>query len=146
MVNDHVDVAHRLRPVLPKLNRELRRELRDLGVTGGQASLLHAIQKQPGIGVRKLATQENISPAGMSGHVTRLERAGLITRTGSASDRRRVGLALTDDGKRVLESVRRRRTFWLANRLARLSPEELEAVDHAIEPLLELLEAEVPVG
>jgi hypothetical protein len=36
---DPVAVANRLRPVLLKLNRELRREIHSLGVTGGQVSL-----------------------------------------------------------------------------------------------------------
>lgn len=145
MVN-HLEVAQRLRPVLLRLHRELRRELRDLGVTGGQASLLHAIHKRPGIGVRELADQEAISAAGMSGHVDRLERAGFVTRTDSEDDRRRVGVELTDEGKRVLEAVRRRRTTWLAKRLSHLDPDELEAIDDAVEPLMQLLEEEVPVA
>jgi len=40
----------------------------------------------------------------------------------------------------VLRSVRSRRTAWLAARLQQLSPEELAAVDAAVEPLLALLE------
>ena len=38
--------------------------------------------------------------------------------------------------------MKRRRTAWLAERLRGLSPEELEAVDAAVEPLLKLLEVE----
>jgi len=37
-----VSVANRLRPVLLRLARELRREARAFGVTGGQAALLAA--------------------------------------------------------------------------------------------------------
>jgi MFS family permease len=86
-----VDVASRLRPVLLKLSRELRRETHALGVTGGQASLLWLIRRNPGIGVRGLAALERISPAGMSGHVKRLERAGLVERAAHAGDLRRQG-------------------------------------------------------
>ena len=141
MVN-HLDVANRLRHVLLKLNRELRRELRDLGVTGGQASLLYAIQLTPGIGVGELADREGISAAGMSGHVDRLERAGFVKRTSSTTDRRRVGLEVTEEAKRVLDAVKRRRTTWLAKRLSHLSKQELDAIDRAIEPLAELLAAD----
>ena len=55
---DPVSVANRLRPVLLRLNRELRREIHSLGVTGGQVSLLVQIQHSPGVGVRELATHE----------------------------------------------------------------------------------------
>lgn len=137
---DPITVANGLRPVLLRLQRELRREVHTLGVTSGQASLLVQIAKTPGIGVRELASRERISPAAMSGYVDRLERAELIERTPNLVDRRRHGLSLTSPGERVLRSVRSRRTAWLASRLKQLSPEELAAVEAALEPLARLLE------
>jgi DNA-binding MarR family transcriptional regulator len=131
---DPVAVANRLRPVLLKLNRQLRREIHSLGVTGGQVSLLAAIRNEPGIGVRELARVEGISAPGMSKYVARLQAAGLVERTALA-DRRRVGLVVTAEGHRVLRSVRSRRTAWLAARLRDLDPEEIEALDAAVEPL-----------
>jgi DNA-binding MarR family transcriptional regulator len=133
------DLATRLRPVLLQLNRELRREVHPLGVTGGQVALLVQIRHRPGIGVRELAALERISPAGMSGHVKRLERAGLVERRPDAQDLRRQGLTLTPEGERVLRSVRSRRTAWLAARLRQLDPDELEAIERALEPLGKLL-------
>jgi DNA-binding MarR family transcriptional regulator len=138
---DPTTVANRLRPALLRLNRELRRELHSLGVTGGQVSLLIRVQKEPGIGIRELARWERMSTPGMSKYVARLESAGLVRRT-ELEDRRRVGLELTPEGSRVLSSVKRRRTAWLAERLRGLSPAELGAVDAAVEPLLKLLEVE----
>lgn len=143
MVNDvmqPVEIAGRLRPVLLKLNRELRREVHPLGVTGGQVALLVQIRARPGIGVRELAALERISPAAMSGYVKRLERAGLVDRTQLADDLRRQGLTVSEAGERVLRSVRSRRTAWLAARLKELEPEELAAIDRALEPLARLLE------
>jgi DNA-binding MarR family transcriptional regulator len=132
-------VANRLRPALLKLARELRRESHALGVTGGQVSLLFQISRHRGIGVRDLAALERMSAAAMSGYVDRLERAGLVQRTPDPNDRRRHGLSVTAEGDRVLRSVKSRRTAWLAARLEGLTPEELEAVDKAVEPLLRLL-------
>lgn len=136
----HTEVANRLRPALLKLARELRRESHALGVTGGQVTLLIQIRRNRGIGVNDLAARERMSPAAMSGYVARLERAGLVQRTPHASDRRRQGLSVTAEGERVLRSVKSRRTAWLAARLERLRTEELEALDAAVEPLLQLLE------
>lgn len=137
---DPVTVANRLRPVLLKLNRHLRREIHSLGVTGGQASLLFTIQRQPGIGVRELAALEGMSAPGMSKYVGRLEAAGLILREPSDEDRRRIGLRVSPEGERVLRSVKSRRTAWLAARLRELSEAELETVDAAIESLQELID------
>jgi DNA-binding MarR family transcriptional regulator len=137
---DPITVANRLRPVLLKLNRHLRREIHSLGVTGGQASLLFTIQRQPGIGVRELAALEGMSAPGMSKYVGRLEAAGLIVREPSDEDRRRIGLRVSPEGERVLRSVKSRRTAWLAARLRELSEAELETVDAAIESLQELID------
>jgi DNA-binding MarR family transcriptional regulator len=138
---DPTTIANRLRPALLRLSRELRREIHSLGVTGGQVSLLIKVQKEPGIGIRELAQWERMSTPGMSKYVARLESAGLVLRE-ELEDRRRVGLELTPEGSRVLSSVKRRRTAWLAERLRGLSPAELDAVDAAVEPLLKLLEVE----
>src|SRR5439155_26237008 len=92
---DTTAVANRLRPVLLKLNRELRREIHSLGVTGGQVSLLVQIKLQPGIGMRELAALERMSVPGMSKFISRLEEAGLVQRASVAGDQRRVGLSLT---------------------------------------------------
>jgi len=136
---DTLSIADRLRPVLLRVGRELRREAREVGISPEQVSLLVAIKYAPGIGVRELATRERVTPPAMSNHVDRLERDGLVSRTPSASDRRRVGMTLTDEGQRMLRRVRSRRTAWLATRLRGLSAEELEAVEAAVEPLSRLL-------
>jgi Transcriptional regulators len=138
---DPISVANRLRPVLLKLNRELRREIHSLGVTGGQVSLLNQIKAEPLIGIRELAERERMSKPGMSKYVARLEAQGLVKRS-ELADKRRVGFELTDEGERVLLSVKRRRTAWLAERLRGLSPDELDAIEAAVEPLLTLLEVD----
>jgi DNA-binding MarR family transcriptional regulator len=76
----------------------------------------------------------------MSKRVSRLERDGLVARTPSETDRRCVGLTLTEEGQRVLRRVRSRRTAWLASRLGTLSRDELAAVGAAVEALARLLE------
>ena len=137
---DRIKLANELRPLLLQLNRHLRRELAPLGITAGQAALLHAIRTNPGIGVRELAVREGMSAPGMTANLARLESAGLVRRTRSARDRRRVDLDLTEKGVRVLRSARARRTAWLAARLKRLTPDELTALRGAVAPLRRLLE------
>ena len=139
---DPTVLANRLRPVLLQLNRQLRREVHSLGVTGGQVSLLVQIKCRPGIGIRELAALERMSVPGMSKFISRLEEAGLVQRAPVEGDQRRVGLTLTSAGQKVLRSVKSKRTAWLSARLRELEPDELEAVDAAIEPLTNLLDEE----
>ena len=139
MVNE---LAEHLRPVVMRLSRELRREVRLLGVTAGQVSLLFAIDRQPGVGVRELAAQEHVSPAAMSRHVRGLVDRGLIRREGNPTDGRRQSLHVTDEGKQVIRRVKSRRTEWLADRLRMLPEGDLEAIGEAISPLWRLLDGE----
>src|SRR5919201_2193642 len=138
LVNDSLTVANELRPLLLRLARQLRRETHSLGVTGGQVSLLVAIKYDPGITARELADRERISAPGMSGHLVRLEAAGLIRRERGA-DRRRIGLFVTDEGESVLRSVKKKRTAWLADRLEKLTADERAAVEAAIPALDKLI-------
>ena len=135
---DAMAVADRLRPTLLHLARELRRE-KIGGVSPHQVGLLVAIKYAPGVTVGELSAEERVSTAAMSKRVSRLERDGLITRTPSDSDRRCVGLTLTDEGQRTLRRVRSRRTAWLASRLGTLSRDDLTAVGADVEPLMRLL-------
>jgi len=134
-----LEVANDLRPVLLRLARELRKETEQLGVTGRQVTILWLVKRSPGLTLRALAEEEGISPPALSGHVDRLESAGLLVRVRSEVDRRRVGLTLTAAGERLLRRVRERRTTWLAERLGVLEPDELAAIEAAVDPLLRLI-------
>jgi DNA-binding MarR family transcriptional regulator len=136
-----LEIAEELRPAILRLARNLRRETEALGVTSHQATLLAVISSTPGLSLRELAEAEGISAPSLSGHVDRLEAAGLIRRVRSSDDRRRVGLELTKEGRAVLRRVRALRTTWLADRLARLSDDEREALERALPALHALLEA-----
>ena len=135
-------VAADLRPVLLRLARELRKETEQLGITARQATFLWLVKRSPGLSLAELAAEEGISPPAMSGHVDRLERAGLLERERSSGDRRRVGLKLTEDGQRLLRRIRARRTSWLADRLRTLEAAELAAIEAAVPALLRLVETD----
>jgi len=109
-------------------------------VTSNQVTLLWLVRSRPGLSLRELAGEEGISAPSLSGHVDRLEAAGLLRRVRSTDDRRRVGLELTPEGQSLLRRVRARRTTWLAARLAVLSDEERAHIDAALPALFALLE------
>jgi DNA-binding MarR family transcriptional regulator len=132
-------VAADLRPVVLRLARGLRKETEQLGITARQATLLWLIRRSPGLSLAELAAEEGISPPALSGHVDRLEGAGLVERVRSEEDRRRVGLRLTDEGSQLMRRVRARRTTWLAERMRTLEPDELETLAAALPSLHRLL-------
>jgi DNA-binding MarR family transcriptional regulator len=73
-----------------------------------------------------------------------MEGAGLVRRERSPSDARKLRVTLTPEGTAALRSIRTRRTAFLAERLAKLSPDERAALAAAVEPLLALVEEDGP--
>jgi DNA-binding MarR family transcriptional regulator len=132
-------VAAELRPAILRLARELRKETEQLGITARQVTFLWLVKRSPGLSLAELAAEEGISAPAMSGHVDRLERAGLLERVRSSDDRRRVGLRLTDEGERLMRRVRARRTMWLATRLQALDRNDVEAIEEAVPALMRLV-------
>ena len=135
---DALTVANDLRPLLVRLGRGLRKEAEQLGVTSRQAALLALVEQSPGITASELSHAEGVSAPAMTKQVDRLEAAGIVVRARSTGDRRRVGLELTPEGAMLLTRIKARRTSWLAERLDRLAPEDLMAIEQVI-PLLQRL-------
>lgn len=75
------------------------------GLTPASASVLMVIRSNPGVGHGKLADALLIQRPNMTKLMRRLESRGLLRRLGLPDDRRRVVLALTPKGKKVIASV-----------------------------------------
>ena len=135
-------LADNLRAPLLRVARRLRQEAQRAGSSALDALILGHIRRHPGVGVSELAQAEQISRPSMSGHIKRLEAAGWVSRIDDANDGRRSGLRITPQGEAQVYAVRQRRNDWLADRLARLSPDDRAALAAAGAPLLKLLECE----
>lgn len=133
-------LADSLRAPLLRAARRLRQEAQRAGSSALDALILGYIRRRPGVGVSELAQAEQISRPSMSGHVKRLEAAGWVSRIDDANDGRRSGLRITPQGEAQVDAIRQRRNDWLADRLARLTPEARAALAAAGPPLLQLLE------
>jgi DNA-binding MarR family transcriptional regulator len=82
------------------------------------------------------------SSGGMTQILDRLERAGLIARTPDPADRRKVLVALTDEGMRTADAANARYAAERERLLAGLSPDEVQRLDDAIHRLLEVMTAD----
>lgn len=134
------EIASRLRIVVGRLARAVRQHDSG-GLTLAEISALVSIEARQPLRLSELAAAENVAPPMMSRVVERLVRAGLVTRTHDDRDARVCLLQLTESGRRTLAELRRSRVAALAERVAKLRPEELDALEAAL-PALESLVAE----
>jgi len=127
-----------LRTALKGIVRQMRRdtERQEQGPSLMQAMLLHLIHEHPGIGVAELARMQQVRSPTMSSQVKALEAAGLVERTAPhEQDRRRSGLHVSQAGHAALRQLRDQRHDWLSQRIARLTPDQMEALAGAIDAL-----------
>lgn len=89
-----------------------------------------------------LAKAEGITPQAMSTTLGGLERRGLIARAADPTDGRRIMLAVTEEGKRVIAAKRAVRSEQIAAALARLDAQDVEALRAAV-PAVERLAGEL---
>jgi DNA-binding MarR family transcriptional regulator len=117
------EVASRLRLSVLRLSRRLRRHA-PVGITPSQLSALATIVGAGRITLSRLAEAERVQPPSITRVVDRLVTLGFVTRTQSDEDRRVAWVAVTDDGRALVENVRRRRDLYLAHRLRSFSAED----------------------
>ncbi|WP_028065407.1 MarR family transcriptional regulator [Solirubrobacter soli] len=133
------DLAHRLRPVIARLARRMRQQAGgDLSPTQGAA--LNTIACHGPLTPSELAAREKIQRPTATRVLARLEEAGLIARAADPADRRSSLVAATEAGEALLARTRERKDLYLAERLDRLSPEELVVLDRAAGILERVLE------
>ena len=136
-------LATAMRISITRLARRLRVERLGLGGTEAilsdiQLAALAALERHDAMTPGELAEHEKVQPPSMTRVIAVLEERGLVRRAAHPTDRRQVILTVTQQGRDLVQLVRRRREAWLAQRMQELTPEE-RAILLAAAPILEKL-------
>jgi DNA-binding MarR family transcriptional regulator len=132
------ELSHDFRLANGRLARRVRQEQADNELTSGQFSALGAVFRLGPMTLSALSEEERVTPPSMNRTVNALVEAGLVDRTGSAEDGRKVVLTVTDTGLSLVRETRRRRDDWIAQRIIRLSPEQRQVLAAATDIMKEL--------
>lgn len=125
---DSAEIARAVLRIVPRMNRWA--ESRALDSERGsdlslrQLSALSVIESETTT-LGDVARRLMVTPAVVTGLIDRLERRGFVRRIGGGSDRRRVHLALTDEGRAASEFVENHLVREIARRIETLSTEEM---------------------
>jgi DNA-binding MarR family transcriptional regulator len=99
----------------------------NFGITVGQFHILRRIRN--GLdSVSKLADDRRTTRPAMSRAVDVLVNGGLVTRTQNPDDRRYIHLSLTAEGQALMDGLFSNTRQWMAEQMADLSQEEIEAI------------------
>jgi DNA-binding MarR family transcriptional regulator len=120
--------ADRLHSLAIRLLRTVRRQDTAAGVTAPHLSALSVLVFGGPRTIGELAAAEQVRAPSMTRIVDNLERDGLAVREREPADGRIVRVRATEAGARVMREGRARRVQALAERLASLSDEEMDAI------------------
>jgi DNA-binding MarR family transcriptional regulator len=107
-----------------------------MDVTMPQLKTLACVAMDNGATSGQVARSLGVSLSTVTGIVDRLAEQGLVLRREDAEDRRITRILPTPQGQALVEQLLRWRNEQLTVLLSRLSPDQLETVEHAFEYLV----------
>lgn len=120
-------------------SRRLNSEFR---ITAPQLICLYSVSKQDGMTLSVLAKKVNLGISTVNGIVDRLEEKGSLERRRSDTDRRRVKLSITQQGRDIARAAPALLQDRLAYSLRQLPDLEQAAIALSLERVVNLMEAE----
>ena len=126
-------MATDLRLACMRISRRIRYESSH-DVAPHQFSVLCRLEEAPRT-PGELAEIERVAKPSMTRTVGALVDRGLVLREDDPLDGRSVILSLSEDGRRSVKAIRRKRDAWMASRVARLTREEQDVLARATEIL-----------
>lgn len=111
-------------------------------LTGPQLVCVRHLLKHGATAPGTLARRISLSPATVTGIVDRLEKRGLVTRERSREDKRKVEIALTDEGRTLAHQMPPPLHEAFSRRLNELPLEEQQEIDRVLEKIVGMMEAQ----
>ncbi|MFZ2965070.1 MAG: MarR family transcriptional regulator [Rhodoglobus sp.] len=133
-----METTDELRMAVLRLGRRLRLERAPGDVSDSQLSALFVLWKEGPMTLTALAERERVTPPSMNRTVNGLVEAGLVARSGSADDGRKVLIEATGAGAALAQEIKRRRAAWFSRQVATLDDAERAALEVAA-PILRRL-------
>ncbi len=108
------ELASSLRDIASRMHKRLKREIKsgdNLSLTEG--TTLSYLYTYGTLYPSEMAAMAVIKAQSMSQIINHLEASGLIAKTPSETDKRKVSISLTSHGRQVVEQTRYERDEWL---------------------------------
>lgn len=131
-----------LRRVIRAVDLRSKQLSKHVGLTGPQLLVMQNIQEKPGIMVREIAENINLSPATITNILDRLEGRDLATRIRSTQDKRKVCVFLTEKGKVAVVNAPRPLQEHFVERFSQLKEWEQSQMVATVQRIASMMDAE----
>jgi DNA-binding MarR family transcriptional regulator len=110
-----LEIAADFRRNLARLNRRLRVEAREAGLSTAKHSILGHLYREGPKTPGALAVAEGVQPQSVTRVLAEMEKAGWATRRQDDIDRRQFKVEITPKGQEILRREAQNRALWLAS-------------------------------
>jgi len=130
-----------LRRIIRAVDLRSKQLSKHVGLTGPQLLVMQNIEERPGIMVREIADNINLSPATITNILDRLETRDLATRIRSTQDKRKVGVFLTEKGKAAVVDAPRPLQEHFVERFGQLQEWEQSQMVATVQRIATMMDA-----
>jgi len=131
-----------LRKIIQAIDRHSTNLKKKFGLTGPQLILLQSISAHGKISVTQLSKNVSLSQATVTDITKRLENRDYITRTRDIDDKRKTNIALTENGKAILNTVPPLLQEQFTERFSKLESWEQLMIESSFERVVSMMSAE----
>jgi DNA-binding MarR family transcriptional regulator len=130
-----------LRKMIQAIDQHSTKLKKKFGLTGPQLILLQSISAHDKISVTQLSKNVSLSQATVTDITKRLENRDYITRTRDIGDKRKTNIALTENGKAILDTVPPLLQEQFTERFSKLESWEQLMIESSFERVVSLMSA-----
>ncbi len=136
------EILIKIRKIVRAINLESKKIQKEYGVSIPQVLCLNYLQESGNYQATQSEIKKflNLNASTTSGIINRLENKGLIARLPRSGDKRKVNIALTSQGDKVLNRMPFLLHDQLSRKLQHLHPEKIKNIEESLDKLIEILE------
>src|SRR5512141_397720 len=132
-------VMDSIRSIIQTLRVSGREAGQKLGISSAQLAVLQELRERPALSINELAERTFTHQSSVSMVVSRLVERGLVTRTSSRADARRLAIFLTPAGRRLLRRLPDAAQTRLITALRSMSRADLRSLAQNLNSLTEIM-------
>lgn len=144
--SDLTSVLDSIRAIVRLLRLSGRSAEQSLGVSGAQLFVLQKLAEVTVQSLSELAARTHTDPSSVSVVVSRLVARGLVTRSASSSDARRVDISLSPSGRALVRRAPRGAQAELIAAAGQLPAKQLKSLARDLGTLVEMMGEDGEIG
>lgn len=139
-VDKTIHIIKTLKYVGHSMKKSFQKQAGDINITGPQGMLIGTLLHNGEMKISDLSEKLSLSNSTVSGIIDRLEKQKIVERIRSEEDRRVVFVRLTEEFKKNSEKVFKQVEEYIAEKINRASPEEIDKIIDGLDILKRILE------